>query len=843
MSETPQDPLDLVGPGTQHEALTFYTTRNLFCTPVRQAEKKGRLSGWSANTHRVTPAEFRPGDNVGVLNGTIVGDGWYFYDVDIDVVDPVFRKIIENLIPPTGWWYGRPSKPRSHANYLARGVLRTRKYVGVDGKVIVELRGTTQKKTHTLSVAPGSTHSTGEPIRFVSPITPIGRIDTPSDLEEAVQHGAIGVIIASIWPEKNRHNLRLAFAKILLELGINKPRVIDILETVMAATDSNVEDVSGAVDTTADAIKRGQATAGSSTLIDVLGQNLGTTTLNAINSIVRVGAVADDGTTINTLSLTWPMVDRAWTRVVAANEPPGIFKRGDDIVILRDTNNTCLTTLYEEQLKLEEPSALRSVSGFRSIETDSFREIVGRMIPCVEVRPRNTTPNVYPGRDFANMMLKSAAVPLPEPMGFSPIPFFTNEGYLITTPGFHRSSGMFYQPSRDFDLPPIPDRPSKQDVAKAINVLDEMVWQFPFKGRSGHHPFLDVQQGCDWRETASYANMMAFPLTILTRSLFNAVPLFLVDKPTTRTGASLMVQCWCYILTGAWPSEAEWDSNESERRKFLTAVLITGAPIVFLDEVKDLKSPDLNKILTGKGARLGRILGSTEITNPQNFSTFVATGNNPTFPKDMAGRMCRIRLDSAMARPSDRTQGWTKDLMSWVPAHRFELLAALYTLVKAWIAVGRPPHKETRVLNGFEPWSHTIGGILYNAGLHAFLANKIDVEQDADAEDEDEMEEFLEAWAAAARDQVITLPALLQLPGLPSRDGQLWNGRLLGSWLRRNRDRRHQLADGTEVYISKRAQRWHWQLRSVVQSSGDPDEFEPTHYEPREPGSDDGLDL
>ena len=832
------------GPTNQAEALAFYTARNLFCTPVRQAEKKGRLSGWSQNTRRVTPQEFRPGDNVGVLNGTMPGDGWFFHDVDIDVVDAVYRKIVERLIPSTGWWYGRDSKPRSHANYLTRAALRTRKYVGVDGKVIVELRGITQKKTHTLSVGPGSTHASGEMIRFVEPLTAIGRVDDPTILDTYVQHAAIGVIIASVWPEKNRHNLRLAFAKVLLEVGISKERTTEILEVVMEATGSDKEDVSGAVANTQEAMKTGFATAGGSVIIEVLGQDLGTTTLNAINTVMHVGAVTDDGSTINILALTQPMIDRAWKAVCDANDPPGLFKRGDEIVILRDTNNTCLTSLYEEQLKLEEPVPLRGVSGFRPISTDSFREIVGRMIPCVEVRPRQTTAKVYPGRDFASLMISSPVSPLPEPVGFSPIPFFTNEGYLITTPGFHRGSGMFYQPSRDFDLPPIPEKPTKADVAKAVSVLDEMVWQFPFKGRQGQHPYLDMQQGADWRETASFANMMAFPLTILTRSLFNAVPLFLVDKPTTRTGASLMVQAWCYVLTGAWPSEAEWDSSESERRKFLTAILMTGAPIIFLDEVKDLKSPDLNKILTGKGARIGRVLGSTEITNPQNFSTFVATGNNPTFPKDMAGRMCRIRLDSAMSRPSDRTEGWTKDLMTWVPQHRMALLGALYTLVKYWISIGRPPHKETRVLNGFEPWSHTIGGILYSCGLHAFLANKVDVEQDADAEDEDEMEEFVEAWAAGYRDQIITLPVLLGLPGLPSRDGAPWSGRLLGSWLRRNRDRRMLLADNTEVYISKRPARWHWQLRSVVKQGDLAEvEFEPSKYEPREPGSDDGLDL
>lgn len=812
-------------PTNQAEALAFYAALHIPVTPVRPSEKKGRLTGWSLNSRGATAAEFRPGDNVGVLNATCPGNGWHFHDIDIDTNTNQARQIIEALLPPTGWRYGRISKPRSHANYLVKGVCRTHRYVGVDGKVIIELRGITQKKTHTLSVGPGSTHTSGEVIRFVEPLTDIGRIENPDDLDVAVQHAAIGVIIAAQWPATQRHNLRLAFAKLLLEHGIKQERVVQILEVVMTATNSNKDDVAGTVSDTASAIKLGQATAGASVIADILGKDI----LSAIASVLHVQATVDDGTMINISELTTTMVDRAWGYVVGANDPPGLFKRDNDVLILRDSNNTCLNTLYEEQVKLEEPAQLQHVSGFRKIEVETFREIVGRMVPCIEVKQKQTKTKVYPSREFASLMLASPALPLPEPVGFTPVPFFTAEGHLVTTPGLHRPTGMFYQPAPNFALPDIPEKPNIRQLGEAVSRLDSMVWQFPFKGRHGRHPYMDLREGCDWRETAAFANMLAFPLTILTRSLFHAVPLFLIDKPTTRTGASLMVQCWCYILTGAWPSEAEWDGNESERRKFLTAILITGAPIIFLDEVKDLKSPDLNKILTGKNARIGRVLGSTEITNPHNFSTFVATGNNPAFPKDMAGRMCRVRLDTSSAKPSDRA-GWEKDLMTWVPEHRMELLAALYILVRAWFAVGKPEHGEERVLNGFEPWSHAVGGILFNAGIKAFLENKADVEADAEAEDEDEVEELVEAWAAKYLDQVVTLPTLLQLPGLPMRDGSAWNGRLLGSWLRRNRDRRRALSDDHEVYVMKCPGANQWKLRSV--------EVQRT-FEGRTPGEDD----
>ncbi len=808
MSDAPRPQLPC--PTCPAEAIAFYDALHIPVTPVKPADKKGRLKGWSAAERRATPLDFKPGDNIGVLNGTLIGDGLYFHDIDIDTNSDRDRRIVERLLPPTGWRYGRPGKPRSHANYLVKGQCRSHKFVDLDGACLLELRGVTQKLTHTLSVGPGSVHTSGEPIRFVEPLTAIGRVDTPEELDTAVRHAAIAIIVTHAWPANNRHKLRLAFAKVLLEYGLPQPRVVALLEAVMEATGSDTSDVADTVSATLAELKAGRPTAGASVIQEILGQSV----LTGIAAVLRVSAV-DDGKSINVTELTTTMVDRAWTQLVAANEPPGLFARNHEVMILHNCDNTCLGALYEEHLKLEEPTALQHVSGFRKIETDTFREIVGRMIPCVQPSAKAPLAKVYPSREFASLMLASPALPLPEPTGFTSVPFFTAEGQLVTTPGLHRPTGIFYQPAHGFQLPPIPEHPTARDVGMAVATLDAMVWQFPFKGRLGRHPYMDLREGCDWRNTAAFANMMAFPLTVLTRSLFHAVPLFLVDKPQTRTGATLMVQSWCYVLTGAWPSEAEWDGSESERRKFLTAILMTGAPIIFLDEVKDLKSPDLNKILTGKNARIGRVLGSTEITNPHNFSTFVATGNNPAFTKDMAGRMCRVRLDTHTCKPTER-EDWEKDLQTWVPTNRVALLQALYVMVRAWFDAGKP--QQSRMLNGFEPWSVSIGGILAHAGIGEFLANKRDVEDDAETEEEDEVEALLEAWAVRFPNENVTTPQILQLEGLPSINGNPWTARQLGAWIRRNRDRRRTLGSGQEICIIKLGGEQQWKMKVLSDS-------------------------
>ena len=139
----PKNPTNLT------EALAFFNAHSLPVTPVRRSDKKARVKGWSQPGHNAEPSVFRLDDNVGVLNGTQPTPGWFFHDVDLDANSDEARLIASRVLPPTGWRYGRPGKPESHYNYLAKEPLRTRKYSGADGRCVIELRGLTRKKTHT----------------------------------------------------------------------------------------------------------------------------------------------------------------------------------------------------------------------------------------------------------------------------------------------------------------------------------------------------------------------------------------------------------------------------------------------------------------------------------------------------------------------------------------------------------------------------------------------------------------------------------------------------------------------------------------------------------------------
>jgi hypothetical protein len=102
------------------------------------------------------------------------------------------------------------------------------------------------------------------------------------------------------------------------------------------------------------------------------------------------------------------------------------------------------------------------------------------------------------------------------------------------------------------------------------------------------------------------------------------------------------------------------------------------------------------------------------------------------------------------------------DLLAWVRQHRGEILAAVFTLGRAWITAGRPgPIDGTPVLGGFEGWRHSIGGLLRVTGVQGFLANLAQLYDVAD-DDTPAWAAFLASWRACYGDRAVAVAELLE---------------------------------------------------------------------------------
>jgi hypothetical protein len=87
--------------------------------------------------------------------------------------------------------------------------------------------------------------------------------------------------------------------------------------------------------------------------------------------------------------------------------------------------------------------------------------------------------------------------------------------------------------------------------------------------------------------------------------------------------------------------------------------------------------------------------------------TWCASGNNVILAADTARRVCHIRLESLLENPEDRSGFKYVDIRKHVRKNRPALLAASLTILRGYIAVGRPD-QHLKPWGSFEGWSDLV---------------------------------------------------------------------------------------------------------------------------------------
>ena len=209
-----------------------YLNRGWAPLPVPYKSKSPKMPDWPnfRLAHSDVAALFEDQVNVGILLGDPSGG---LVDVDLDC--PEARELADTFLPNTGAIFERRSNPASHRLYVV-GTSETAQFKAPGGKMIVELRS-----TGTQTLAPPSTHPSGELIRWVENGDP-GRPDSEI-LLAAVRKIAAGALIVQNWPaEGGRHDFALALVGALLS-SMMADDVIEFVEAVAeAAGDDEAED-------------------------------------------------------------------------------------------------------------------------------------------------------------------------------------------------------------------------------------------------------------------------------------------------------------------------------------------------------------------------------------------------------------------------------------------------------------------------------------------------------------------------------------------------------------------------------------------------------------------------
>ncbi|MGW4981958.1 hypothetical protein [Streptomyces mirabilis] len=356
-----------------------------------------------------------------------------------------------------------------------------------------------------------------------------------------------------------------------------------------------------------------------------------------------------------------------------------------------------------------------------------------------------------PAASITSVMATADAIEeLPKLERVVQVPFFTRTRTLAAVEGYHEESRAWYQPSLRFEVPRVSECPSDSQVEAARSlILDDLLVDFPFASEGDR------------------AGAVAMLLEPFVKDVISGnTPLHLIEASTQGTGKTKLVENCLAVGLGCRPIDVPGKPlafDEAEIRKNITTDLMSGAPVVFFDNVSHaIKSPSLAQVLTGS-TWTDRKLGGNENAELKIRCSWVLTSNNAKYNKDVARRISLIRLDlsarpdvpnSVCQHPETRTGFKHGTLEGWVTDHQGRLVWACLTLVQNWLADGGQPWSGDP-LGSFESWSMTTGGILEAAGIRGFLENRASIKASG-ADDEDDIARFLEMWWKTHADNAVT---------------------------------------------------------------------------------------
>jgi hypothetical protein len=695
--------------------------------------------------------------------------------VDADLDSPWARALADAFLPKSTMIWGRKSEPAAHRAYRVNSAsaIKYRKYTGlfrdIDGKevVLLERRAGAGKQT----VVPPSMHKdTGEAIKWVVS-GPATEVDAEL-LTRAFDELAVASLIASVWTPSLRHMLALAIPAFLLKAGCSVDLVKRFLEPVIERFDetSEASDRTRAIEDTILKFETDpKSVAGAKTLKDLLPQHAAALMARLSDWLqLRCGA-GSELPVIDTRNRIWGEIhEQAFAILVDRNQlgggPPALFQRGDRLVRVRVDEDE------RPRLEVVSDAALRGRLA---------REVVwlgpGRFEPKI-IQPPDIT--------VKDIQARSEWLGIPPLRGIVESPTFTKDGVISVTPGYQPVSRIWFH-AGSVVVPDVPEMPADADIARAkVLLLHELLADFPFV------------------DEVSRVHAVAMLLLPVVRELIDGpTPLHAVDAPTAGSGKGLLTNSVARIHTGRGMQMTTPPRTEEEWRKFLTSILMTGSPLITLDNISSkLDSGALASALT-ETEHQDRILGVTQMTPAlPNRATWIATGNNLSASNEITRRTVWIRLMPNVEHPARRPASDFKHhpLEHWVDRNRGDLLWACLTLGQAWVARGRPPFSGKRTMGTFEAWVRVIGGILEVAGLgEHFLSNQDQLFEAMDREMQP-WRDFVAVWAGQYGTRSVTVANLYDLvrehnllaEELPD-DGKSERSRQtrLGSLLRQHKDK------------------------------------------------------
>ncbi len=339
-------------------------------------------------------------------------------------------------------------------------------------------------------------------------------------------------------------------------------------------------------------------------------------------------------------------------------------------------------------------------------------------------------------RTYAEIYVGAKDWKLPILNGIISSPTLREDGTILNIPGYDKETGLFFcGTGKEVNIPEIP---TTQEVAKAKDKLLLIIKDFPFV------------------DEADRAVALAFILTAIFRKSIRTAPICGFSAPKMGSGKSLLADIVSLIATGSNASMITQSRSDEEDKKKYLALLMAGDQVICIDNAEyPIKGEALCTILTQEYWK-ERLLGFNQMIEVSTASTFLATGNNLSFQGDMTTRALLCELDPQCERPEERD--FDIDLRVYVPAHRFELIEAALTILRAFHLAGKPC--TVKPFGRFEEWNSWIRASIVWLGLEDPCKTRQKIEESDSIRND--LKALLTAWSDTTLEP-ITIKKLISL--------------------------------------------------------------------------------
>lgn len=334
--------------------------------------------------------------------------------------------------------------------------------------------------------------------------------------------------------------------------------------------------------------------------------------------------------------------------------------------------------------------------------------------------------------------------------GIVECPVLRADGSILQTPGYDAATGLVYEPNVDF--PRVPEHPTLTEARAALAMLTDVVCDFPFQSDAHRSAWL------------------ALALTPFARPAFDGCsPLGLIDKNVRGAGGTLLCELVGAIYSGR-PLARMSQADDTEMRKRITTIAMTGDPIVLIDNVSGvLGGPALEAAITSTVWKDRELGANRDVMLPLR-TQWLASANNAAVTGDLVRRILNTRLESMMERPEERGGFKYPDVLSHVYKNRPALVVAALTVLRGF-AVARFADQKLQTWGSFEAWSRIIRGALAWAGEADPYAGRKDLVEVGDR-DVELLERLLTGWEEFDG-PMTTVEALSAVRAAPTKYGVL----------------------------------------------------------------------